>query len=136
MTGFVVDTSAIVAILLREEDADRFRLYLDGQSSPMISATTLHEAYCVSTGEKFPRKARQVDELVALAEFEIVAFDRHQLVAAREAYTAFGRGSGHPAHLNLGDCFSYALAKTRALPLLFKGNDFIHTDIEPALKPV
>lgn len=64
-----------------------------------------------------------------------VAFDVDQLAAARVAYSRYGRGSGHPARLNMGDCFSYALAKSRNLPLLFKGDDFIHTDIEPALKP-
>jgi ribonuclease VapC len=135
LSGFVIDTSAIIAVLLREHDADLFRLYLDQQLLPMISTATLHEAYCVTTREDFPRKARQVDDLLALVEPEIVAFDLEQLIAARSAYQRYGRGSGHKANLNMGDCFSYALAKTRNLPLLFKGDDFIHTDIEPALKP-
>jgi ribonuclease VapC len=135
LSGFVIDTSAIIAILLREHDADHFRLYLDQQLSPMISVATLHEAYCVSTRESFPQKARQVDDLLALVEPEMIAFDLDQLIVARRAYSRYGRGSGHKANLNMGDCFSYALARTRNLPLLFKGDDFIHTDIEPALKP-
>jgi len=131
----VIDTSAIVAILLREDDADRFRLYLDRHLSSAISAATLHEAYCVSRRADFPAAAGQIDEFLSLVEPEIVAFDLDQLVAARSAYARYGRGSGHPANLNMGDCFSYALARTRDLPLLFKGDDFIHTDIVPALKP-
>ena len=67
--------------------------------------------------------------MVSLLEAEIVPFDAVQLVTARQAYREFGRGSGHRASLNMGDCFSYALAKIRGLPLLFKGDDFIHTDI-------
>jgi len=135
LSGFVLDTSVIVAILLREEDADLFRRYLDEQRSPVISAATLHETYCVSKREDFPKGARQIDEFLLLIEPEMVPFDLGQLHAARIAYDTYGRGSGHPANLNMGDCFAYALAKTRRLPLLFKGDDFIHTDIEPALKP-
>ncbi len=135
MSGFVIDTSAIVSVLLHEPDADAFRIYLDRTAYPVISAATVHEAYCVSVRDKFPQKARQVDELLALVEPEIVPFDHDQLVSARDAYSRYGRGSGNTAVLNMGDCFSYALAKTRNLPLLFKGNDFSHTDIEPALKP-
>ena len=131
----MIDTSVIVAILLREDDADRFRIYLDGHRAPEISTATLHEVYCVSRREDFPDQARQVDEFLALVEAEIVAFDLDQLVAARSAYLRYGRGSGHRASLNMGDCFSYALASTRKLPLLFKGDNFIHTDIEPALAP-
>ena len=135
MTGFVLDTSVIAAILLREDDADLFRRYLDEQMWPVISAATLHEAYCVSKREDFPKGARQIDEFLSLIEPEIAVFDLTQLRAARLAYDIYGRGSGHPAGLNMGDCFSYALAKTHRLPLLFKGDDFIHTDIEPALRP-
>lgn len=135
MKGFVLDTSAIMAVLLREADAEAFRRYLDDNLSPAISAATLHEAYCVSRRDDFPEGARQIDEFLSLVEPDIVAFDTVQLKAARAAYSIYGRGSTHRANLNLGDCFSYALAKTRRLPLLFKGDDFIHTDIEPALRP-
>lgn len=135
MRGFVIDTSAIVAVLLREPDADIFRVYLDRTAFPMISAATVHEAYCVSARDQFPQKARQIDEFLSLVEPEIVPFDVEQLGAARDAYSRFGRGSGNTAVLNMGDCFAYALAKTRNVPLLFKGDDFVHTDIEPALKP-
>lgn len=135
MSGFVIDTSAIISVLLHEPDADAFRIYLDRTAFPMISAATLHEAYCVSVRGKFPQKARQIDEFLSLVEPEIVPFDLQQLIAARDAYSRYGRGSGNSAVLNMGDCFAYALAKTRNIPLLFKGDDFVHTDIEPALKP-
>ena len=135
MTAFVLDTSAIMAVLPRETDAEAFRRYLDGRSSPVISAATLHEAYCVSRRDDLPIGARQIEQFLSLVEPEIIAFDVVQLEAARTAYSTYGRGSKHRANLNMGDCFSYALAKTRRLPLLFKGDDFIHTDIEPALKP-
>jgi ribonuclease VapC len=135
LSGFVLDTSAIVAILLREPDADLFRRYLDERPWAALSAATLHEAYCVSKRDDFPRGARQIDDFLSLVEPEIVPFDMVHVSVARAAYDTYGRGSHHPANLNMGDCFSYALAKTRRLPLLFKGDDFIHTDIEPALKP-
>jgi ribonuclease VapC len=135
VSGFAIDTSAIISILLHEPDADAFRIYLDRTAFPMISAATVHEAYCVSVRDKFPQKARQIDEFLRLVEPEIVPFDLEQLAAARDAYSRYGRGSGSAAVLNMGDCFSYALAKSRNLPLLFKGDDFVHTDIKPALKP-
>jgi ribonuclease VapC len=134
VSGFVIDTSAVLSILLREYDADDFRIYLEETAFPAISAATVHEAYCVSQGERFPQEARQVDEFLSLVEPEIVPFDMEQLVAAREAYVRFGRGSRQAANLNMGDCFAYALAKTRNVPLLFKGDDFVHTDIRSALK--
>ena len=135
MSGFVLDTSVIIAVLLREADADLFRRYLDERISAAISTATLHEAYCVSARDNFPEGARQIDEFLSLVEPEILAFDLAQLDAARLAYSRYGRGTGHAANLNMGDCFAYALAKTKQLPLLFKGDDFIHTDIEPALRP-
>ena len=72
---------------------------------------------------------------VQRAAFEIPPFSAGEASVGAEAFQKFRRGSGHPAKLNFGDCFAYALAKTRRLPLLFKGDDFVHTDIEPALKP-
>jgi ribonuclease VapC len=134
LSAFVIDTSVIVALLLREADADLFRRYLDQNTSPVISAATLYEAHCVALRNGFPDGTRQIGVLMSLIEPEIVAFDIEQLETAREAYSRYGRGAGHPAKLNMGDCFAYALAKTRGLPLLFKGDDFIHTDVESAMK--
>lgn len=77
----------------------------------------------------------ELQVLIDRLELTVVPFDLAQLEVARLAYSRYGRGSRHRADLNMGDCFAYALAKTRNLPLLFKGDDFIHTDIESALKP-
>ena len=80
-----------------------------------------------------PVLSRRLDELLGLASIETVASDAHHAALARAAYADFGHGSGHPARLNLGDCFSYALAKANDEPLLFVGQDFIHTDLRSAL---
>ena len=76
---------------------------------------------------------RATDDLLREASIDIEPVDEIQAKLARQAYRTFGRGSGHPARLNLGDCFAYALARRRGEPMLFKGNDFVHTDITPAL---
>ncbi|APH70442.1 type II toxin-antitoxin system VapC family toxin [Aquibium oceanicum] len=135
MSGFVLDSSVLIAILAAEPDADRFKRYIDEDVNAQISAATVHEAFCVASGERLRDGAARLERMLDLIGPVIVPFDVQQLSASRQAYARFGRGSGHPAKLNMGDCFSYALARTRNLPLLFKGNDFIHTDIEPALKP-
>lgn len=135
MTGFVLDTSALIAILALESDADRFKRHIDEDREALVSAATLHEAFCVASGEQFRDGAERLGRIIELINPRIVPFDAEQLAAARIAYSRYGRGTGHRAGLNLGDCFAYALARTRNLPLLFKGDDFIHTDIRPALSP-
>ena len=133
MSGFIVDTSALISILVAEEGYVQLAEYMDAEVDAAISAATLHEAFCVCTRQNLPRGPERLERMVSLLEAEIVPFDAAQLVAARQAYREFGRGSGHRAGLNMGDCFSYALAKIRGLPLLFKGDDFVHTDIRAAL---
>ena len=93
------------------------------------------EAHCVACRWAGGVNAGELQSLIDQLELTVVAFDLAQLEAARTAYSLYGRDTGHPANLNMGDCFSYALAKTRNLPLLFKGEDFIHTDVRSALKP-
>jgi ribonuclease VapC len=129
-----VDTSALIAIANAEPVADVFAEMI-GRASTLVSTATLLEAHSVSmrwVGGTQPDKLQAILEQL---ELTVVPLDMVQLEAARAAYSQYGRGRGHRADLNMGDCFSYALAKTRRLPLLFKGDDFIHTDIEPALKP-
>jgi ribonuclease VapC len=133
VSGFIVDTSALISILVAEEGYVQLAEYMDTEVDAAISAATLHEAFCVCTRQNLPRGPERLERMVSLLEAEIVPFDAAQLVAARQAYREFGRGSGHRAGLNMGDCFSYALAKIRGLPLLFKGDDFVHTDIRAAL---
>lgn len=135
MTSFVVDTSAIIAVLNDEPDAHLFKEQFHEADSVLVSFATLFETSCVMANERFPDGGERLAALVELLDMTPVAFDDIQLRQARAAYASYGRGSSHRASLNMGDCFAYALAKTRNLPLLFKGNDFIHTDIQPALKP-
>ncbi|WP_328600472.1 type II toxin-antitoxin system VapC family toxin [Mesorhizobium xinjiangense] len=131
----MVDTSALIAVLNREADAERFIQAFHLSEALVISMATILEAHCVASRDALPQGQTRLRRLIVELNPEASPFDELQLVSARQAYARYGRGSGHRAKLNMGDCFSYALAKTRGLPLLFKGGDFIHTDIEPALTP-
>ncbi|WP_024586770.1 type II toxin-antitoxin system VapC family toxin [Aliihoeflea sp. 2WW] len=131
----VVDTSALVAILRAEEEAEAFLLALGHAPGPMMGASTYVEAGLVMSNDLSPRGFERLNLLIEKVAIEIIPMGRTEAVVAIKAHQRFGRGSGHAAGLNFGDCFSYALAKSRNMPLLFKGDDFVHTDIEPALKP-
>lgn len=102
-------------------------------SEPRMSAATYLEAGIVADGGRDPVAMRVYDSLIALKQISIEPFTADQARIARQANRDFGRGSGHPARLNFGDCMSYALAKVRDEPLLYKGDDFGHTDIISAL---
>jgi len=128
-----VDTSAIVAIVLNEPERAEFRNAIQSAARAMISTVSVIEAKMVVYGRRGPRAVVFVDDLFRLPIFEITPPGDADMNAAYAAFVAFGRGSGHPAAINFGDVFSYALAKVRNLPLLFKGNDFAETDIQPAL---
>ena len=127
----VVDTSAIVAILLGEPESDIFAQILAANSPLAISAVTLHEASIVMARKARQPGVRLLDDFLREAPIEICGVATEDALAAREAYFRYGRGY-HPAALNLADCFPYALAKARNEPLLFKGEDFSQTDIVPA----
>ena len=129
----VIDTSAIIAIIFLESDAEIFSRILAGTPGKLISAATRLECASVLLARKPLHGLAFLDELLSETYVETVAFDKNQLAFAIEARRTFGRGTGHRAALNLGDCFSYALAKSLDLPLLFKGTDFIHTDIRAAI---
>ena len=128
-----VDTSALIAVIRSEPEASQILDVLGRAEQSFLSAATLLEASIVTVGKG--GESERLDILVQRAALEVVPFSAVEASAGAEAFRKFGKGSGHPAKLNFGDCFAYALAKTRNLPLLFKGDDFIHTDIEPALKP-
>jgi ribonuclease VapC len=127
-----VDTSAIVAIVFDEAERPAFRQVIQRATKSLISTVSVVEARLVVHGRRGQRGIVIVDDLLRLAVFEIVPPGRDEMDAAYAAFVAYGRGSGHPANLNFGDLFSYALAKVRAVPLLFKGGDFVHTDIQSA----
>lgn len=129
----IVDTSAIVAIALNEPQRAALVDALIDDSAPKISAATLVEVWAVLTRKLAPEDLRRVERLIAQLEIETVAFDGNQAMSAARAYRDYGRGSGHSAGLNLGDCYAYALADVTGEPLLFVGDDFTHTDIAAAL---
>lgn len=130
----VADTSAIFAFLADEPDAYPLARRMH-EDDIIISAPTWAEIGIVVSRKLGKDGLSRLARLAKALEMEIVPFDAALADAAIRAHEKFGRGSDHPADLNFGDCFSYALAKTRNVPLLFKGDDFVHTDIEPALKP-
>ena len=129
----IVDSSAILAILRDEPEGAELARALVERGGARISAATYVETAAVVARVGDPVLSRRLDELLGLASIETVAFDAHHAALARAAYADFGRGSGHPARLNLGDCFSYALAKANDEPLLFVGQDSIHTDLRSAM---
>lgn len=129
----IIDTSALISILRAENDAAAMAHAIEEAAIRRISAANYLETAVVIDGSRDPVASRRFDELVEAAGLSVEPVTRGQARIAREAYRDFGKGSGHKAGLNFGDCFAYALARSVGEPLLFKGNDFIHTDITPAL---
>jgi ribonuclease VapC len=130
----IVDTSAIVAILRNESDAESFADAIGGARIRRVSAVNYVEAAAIIDGSRDPVASRRFDDFFREASIMIEAVTPEQARIAREAYRDFGKGSGHPARLNFGDCFAYALAKAMSEPLLFKGQDFKHTDLTSVLE--
>jgi ribonuclease VapC len=131
----VIDTSALVAILMDEPEQSIFKKIFASEPTVAMSVMTCYEAAIVMAGKKRTQNAaRLVDDFVRDLAIDVVTVTNEDAVAAREAYFQYGRGY-HSAGLNLADCFAYALAKTRNEPLLFKGDDFSQTDIVPAWRP-
>jgi ribonuclease VapC len=128
----IVDTSAIVAIALNEPQRDRLVDALMDASEPKISAATVVEVAALLIRRVAPEDFRRVERLIDQLGIKTVPFDAEQAASATRAYREFGRGSGHPAGLNLGACYSYALADVTGEPLLYVGDDFSHTDITAA----
>jgi ribonuclease VapC len=124
----VLDTSALITLLLDEPDAEAFRAALEDDATRLVSAATLLETALVIEARKGDAGGRELDLLVHKAGAEIVPVDAEQVAEARRAYRRFGRGR-HAAGLNFGDVFAYALARTSGEPLLFKGSDFARTDV-------
>jgi ribonuclease VapC len=132
----ILDTSALIAILRFEAEAPEFARIIEGAAKsaaqPRISAVSYVEAGAVIDGSKDPIASRRFDELIEEAQIAIEPVTEAQARIARQAYRDFGKTSGHPAKLNFGDCFSYALAKSKGEPLLFKGQGFSQTDVKSA----
>lgn len=129
----VVDTSAVVAMVLGEPEREAIVQAIQQAEKALISTVSVLEARMVIHGRRGQRAVVLVDDLLRLPVFEMVPPGVAETDAAYAAFVAFGKGSGHPAGLNFGDVFSYALAKVRSLPLLFKGDDFAKTDVVSVL---
>ena len=125
----VLDTSAILAILLEETEADVIAELISKDTKRLLSAGTALELMIVIEARKGEAGGRELDLLLHRAKIDVVPFDSEQAEIARSAWRHYGK-SNHPAELNFGDCFAYALAKISGEPLLFKGNDFNQTDIQ------
>jgi ribonuclease VapC len=128
----ILDSSALIALMRDEPEAAGFAAKIAQASTRRLSAANFVEAAVVIDGSRDPILSRNFDELLREAQIKIEPVTESQAKLAREAHRDFGRGSGHPAKLNFGDCFAYALAKEKNEPLLFKGEDFRHTDIQSA----
>jgi ribonuclease VapC len=124
----ILDTSAVVAILRDEPEAEVIAQAIERAEHRRISAVNYVEAAAVIDGSRDPIASRKFDDLLREAEVTIEVVTENQARIARQAYRDFGKGSGHPAKLNFGDCFAYALAKAKREPLLIKGEDFGQTD--------
>jgi ribonuclease VapC len=124
-----VDASAIIAIAFNEPEREEFLGYILSSKRALISAPTLVEIRIVVRARANEQASNFVDEFLSTPIFEIIPVDKAIADVATPAYVNFGKGTGHPAQLNFGDIFSYALAKSKDIPLLFKGADFGQTDI-------
>jgi ribonuclease VapC len=124
----VIDTSVLIALLGMEAEAARLAAAIEADATRLFSAASLVEAAIVIESRYGPDGGRELDLLVAKAGLSVEPVTAQQAEIAREAWRRFGKGR-HPASLNLGDCFSYALARVTGEPLLFKGTDFPQTDV-------
>ncbi len=130
----IIDASALIAILRDEPEALACAGAIAAAHIRRISAVNYVEAAAVIDSSHDAVASRRFDDLLRAAGVSVESVTAEQARLAREAYRDFGKGSGHPAGLDLGDCFAYALAKATGEPILFKGSDFTHTDLTPALQ--
>lgn len=128
----IVDSSALIAILAGEPDAEELNDVLSGAVRPALSVANYLEAAIVLDRHPARRAGEKLDRYLVAGQVELADVTESQARIARAAYRNFGRGTGHPAGLNFGDCFAYALAIDRDESLLYKGNDFQHTDVRSA----
>jgi ribonuclease VapC len=129
----VVDASALLAILLNEPEAEKILHKLNNTETKIIAAPTVLETCMAAKPKLGPLAVEEVKFLLDLAIIETVDFTVDASEVAIAAFLKYGKGQGHPAKLNFGDCMSYALSKIEGLPLLYKGNDFLFTDVASAI---
>ena len=129
-----VDSSAIVAILTREDDADSLADRLDAARYPITSAIAIFEAtlgICRKRHSSLEEAEGDLRQFLETAGVKVVSVTDHEASMALKAFARYGKGRGHPDQLNMGDCFAYAVAKSQDVPLLYKGDDFSKTDLAP-----
>jgi ribonuclease VapC len=129
----IIDSSALISICKREPDWDFYAKALDASGPVSMSAASYLETSIVLDSLGDPVASTRFDQILLDARIAIEPVTPEQARIARQAYRDYGKGSGHPAQLNFGDCFSYALAREKREPILFKGEDFVHTDLRPAV---
>ena len=127
----VIDTSAILAWLKEEPERSRIVAALEAHSARRVSTVSLLEAQIVVRAREHPALLEKLDRFLDEIEVQVMPFDETQARMAADAFQRYGKGQGHPAQLNMGDCAVYALAKSVNEPVLFVGNDFAQTDVEP-----
>ncbi|MFN4865283.1 MAG: type II toxin-antitoxin system VapC family toxin [Cyanobium sp.] len=132
MTAIVIDTSALMGLLLQESDAEALLDAATRATVVHLSAASRLELGMVAENERHSIEATEVEQLLLALRVEVMPFDQHQLHWALECWRRYGKGR-HRAGLNLGDCFSYGLARALNAPLLFKGDDLAATDVADAL---
>ncbi len=130
----VADTSALIAIVFDEPERAQFLDIVRSADRTLVSVVSVVEARMVVHGRKGQRGVILLDDILRQPAFELISPEVREMEIAYEAFVTYGRGSGHPAALNFGDVFSYASAKWRGVPLLFKGDDFARTDLESAVR--
>jgi ribonuclease VapC len=129
----IVDSSAMVSVIKREADWIDLSRAMNSAKNLSISAASYLETSIVLDGRRDPVQSARLDELIEELGMIIEPITAEQAKIARKAYSDYGKGSGHPANLNFGDCFSYALAREKREAILYKGDDFVHTDLRSAL---
>jgi ribonuclease VapC len=129
----IVDSSALIAILKREPEHASFSALLESTADVFTSAATYFETSIVIDSLRDPILSNLLDDLIERSRIVIEPVTVEQAKIARQAYRDFGKGSGHAANLNFGDCFTYALAREKREPVLWKGDDFGHTDLRAAV---
>lgn len=128
----IVDSSAMIAVIKREPDWEKIAKTMDTTPTLEISAASYLETAIVVDNLRDPVQSARLDDLILDMGMTVEAVTVEQARIARQAYRDYGKGSGSAAKLNFGDCFSYALARVKREPLLFKGDDFVHTDVRSA----
>jgi len=129
----VIDSSAVLAILFQEPEAPIFAAAIEAEQAPLISAASVVEVGAVLLARGARSSRKDLADFLRESGVRVEPVDRSQAEFALDAFERYGKGRGHPAQLNFGDCFSYALAKATGQPLLFKGADFSKTDVAPVL---